>query len=132
MRRFYLNIMEYPFKFSEINLTDSMLEKLGFAEWWGGSGDNMDSRIHLTGKSFDIHSIDEKDDEDDGYGFGKPRYVAYHYCDDKWNRLYFLHELYEYIKSGNCKEAMDDFLSRCEKCNLMPYIASYEAFLIGA
>jgi len=121
--------MEYPFKFNEIILTDNMLKLLGFGDWCGGAGDFNDSRIHLDGKSFDIHSIDEKDDDADGYGYHPKQYCAYHYCDDKWNAIYFLHELYEYIKSGECETALIDFISRCKKCNLMPNIESYLVFM---
>lgn len=117
----------YPFPFEEILLTDRMLEKLGFPNWWGGSGDFNDSRIELSGKSFGIHAVEEKDDESDGYGY--PRYVAYHYTDENWNTLYFLHELYEYIRSAG-DQYIEEFKNRCKECNLTPYIKSYEDFLL--
>jgi hypothetical protein len=116
--------MNYPFEFDEALLTDKMLEKLGVSEWWGGSSECMDARLHLNGKSFDIHSIDEQDDDSFGYG-DNPKYLPYHYTDGNWKTIYFLHELYEYIKSGGCVEAYNDFMERCKKCNLMPYIESY-------
>lgn len=120
--------MEYPFEFSSINLTDTILEKLGFADWWGGSGDFYDSVIHLADKNFHIHALCEKDDENDGYGHNKV-YVSYHYTDSDWNRLFFLHELYEFIKSANSEEALHEFKDRCKKVNLSYYIDSYENYI---
>lgn len=117
----------YPFEFNEINLTDTMLKKLGLSEWWGGSGDNNDARLHLNGKSFDIHSTDELDQECGGYA-KNDSYVSYHYYNDKYQTMYFLHELYEYIVAGECQEAINDFLERCEKCYLLTYIESYLKF----
>jgi len=126
--------MNYPFEFDELLLTDTLLSKLGFTDWWGGSGDWSDSVLGLSGRAIRIHSLDEKDDESDGYsalgGNGdNPAYVSYHYTTDEWTRMYFLHELYEYIKSFNDEQTMNDFLYRCKRTNTMHHINSYLEYL---
>ena len=122
--------LKYPFEFNEILLTDTILEKLGFSDWWGGSGDFSDSRITLGGQLFEIHSVDEKDDDADGYGYHPKQYVAYHYISGDWNEnIYFLHDLYEYIKDFDNKEVLKEFVERCVKTNLKPNIDSYLKYI---
>jgi len=115
-------------RFHKLLLTNTLLEKIGFTEWNDGSGDFTESRLFLSGKPFDIYDIEEKDDENDGY-YNEPIYVSAHFTNDKFEPIYFLHDLYEYIKSKDDKEALKDFVNRCEQTNCNYYIKSYLDYL---
>lgn len=121
--------MIYPFEFSEMLLTSRALDKLGFTEYWGGSGDFGDRRFGITkdGKQYEkwlfITELDEKDDECDGYCKDK-WYVSSRYIGKYTGSIYFLHELYEEILAQT-PSLEEYFLERCIKCNMINYINSY-------
>ena len=117
--------MKYPFEFNEINLTYSMLEKMGFV-FWDGTGDYFNGRLWIANKSVNVFLVKEMDDETEGYG--DPLYKAEHFADYNWRPIYFLHELYESVKTYG-DDVTEGFLSLCEKLNLMPYIDSYNQYL---
>lgn len=124
----------YPFEFSEMLLTSRALDKLGFTEYWAGSGDfgtrsfgillnDGSNNRYEKDKWIQIIELDEKDDDCDGY------------CSDKWyapcryigkytGSIYFLHELYEELLAQT-PHLEEYFLEQCTKCNMINYINSY-------
>ena len=119
----------YPFEFNEINLTDEMLDHLGFKEWWGGSGYWGSSQINLAGVPIRIFRTHEELDINMGYG-ESASYQSSHYCGDKFNgNIYFLHELLEYVKSFNSEQCTELFIEKCKLTNLGEYIESYNNYL---
>lgn len=116
---------EYPFKFRCILLSDRMLKKIGFGDWNDCAGDFSKSQLILKDDvRIIIYCLDEKDDTYDGY-WPNSEYVSPEYLDIHFQHFYFLHELYEMVKSKNNEIAMNDFIDRTTKCNLKPFIDSY-------
>lgn len=145
--------MNYPFEFTELILTDRILDLLGFTEYWGGPGDFGDRRlgIKLDKNRFDsnysvfyIYQYDEKDDECDGYGYGEPQYVpsyyalpGYYYSAGQiaeqiktgvYSSIYFLHELYDAIDKFT-PDLIPFLESNISKYNMKPYLDSYKKFI---
>ena len=131
--------MEYPFKFSEMLLTDKVLDVLGFSEYWGDSGDSGSRCLYLDGIIGDekytengkneypryyIHVIDEKDDECDGY-CTPAKYCPERITDKDFSCMYFLHEMYEDILSRRTPEEIEVFQELLKKNNMWIYIESY-------
>lgn len=117
--------IEYPFKFQEMLLTDKALDALGFSEYWDSSGD-FGTRSFW---SYTLIEYLETEDPDCGYGIGQAWYSPHHYAegfDHGGKRLYFLHELYESIKTWTPNE-LDKFVDKTKEIgvNMYPYIESY-------
>jgi hypothetical protein len=129
--------MTYPFEFKELILTDRILDKLGFTEYWAGSGDygercfgikkNENQFEHVP---YRIVEIDEKDDDCDGYCETR-NYVAQYYQSPfraKVHRsIYFLHDLYDDIQD-NAPHVLEFFVQKCKENNMYPFIESYLTF----
>lgn len=133
--------MNYPFEFEELLLTERVLDVLGFTEYWAGCGDFGDRRLDLGGKvgderltskkeypSYFIYVLDETEDPESGYGYGKPKYCSEKVFSKNFDSiLYFLHDLYEDILKRRTPEEIEAFIEITKKkdVNMYPYIESY-------
>jgi len=117
--------MKYPFEFASLLLGDTVFEKLGVKEWWGGSGDYCETNLRLNGLVMKVFMTDEVD----GGDYYEPLYKPRMYTNDDYCYMRYLHELYDHIKSKGVPGAVEDFLGRCEKANMLGYINSYEDYL---
>lgn len=118
-----------------LNITSTVLDRLGFSEYWdehctwGGR-----TLTFSDGTKFRIVEQCEMDDEDQGYGYGRPKYIANHFYFSGWFAipaidtnhcdLFFLHEMYECIKS-NYPSVIGEFVSKCKAVNMGEYIEEY-------
>lgn len=137
----------YPFEFEYMTITDRALDALGFGQYWGGSGDFGTRAIRLSGQDgipggiYRIADIDETDDDTDGYGPMKGKYVSQHYAPypfeagELGNPIIFLHELYEDIKrkfdgEGNkiLSEEVLLFEKKCKEAKMDKYIDSWKNY----
>lgn len=124
-------------EYDKLNLTDRILDKLGFSEYWdehctwGGR-----TLTFKNGTRFRIVDQEEMDDDTEGYSsFGK--YIAHHFYfrasfaipSLSWQvgdrDLFFLHEMYECIKD-NYPDCIDEFLEKCKELKMKCYIDEYE------
>src|SRR5689334_20443109 len=119
---------EYPFKFSYIPVSDEMLDKLGFSEYYSMSSSICGYRqldFDECEHSLRIIVHDETSDPDEGYGSGTPIYMSWHIskyffrndsgmveCD--WDWIHFFHELYEYVAMVS-PEFLSLFEKRCRE-----------------
>jgi len=124
--------MEYPFKFNECILTEDILDKLGFSDYWAGSGEFGNrtfskERDDGSNTSEFAYRMVVSDQLDDGsMGWGKLEYKPeYFIVEDFQTTLYFLHDLYENIFSKENEELNKLFLSKCTEIGLESYIQSY-------
>lgn len=132
--------MNYPFQFDTILITSKLLDVMGFSEYWPGCGEFGERALDLGGKTGDIRlkskgefplyyikEIDETEDPESGYGYGKPQYCSNHFCNKDFQPMYFIHEMYEDIISRRTPKEIENFISLCGKkgVNLYPYIQSY-------
>ena len=119
----------------KLNLTDKILDKLGFSEYndehgtWGGR-----TLTFRMGTRFRIVDQEEMDDDTEGYGEGM--YIAAHFYFGGWfawekiegeHDLYFLHEMYECIKKYY-PSCVDEFVEKCESLKMKVYIDDYINF----
>jgi hypothetical protein len=120
--------MEYPFKFNELLLTSRVLDKLGFTEYWNGSGyfgtrRLIDKEAHDV--FYELFQTDEMDDPTDGYDpYNPPEYQTQHYCTKDWERMYFLHELYEDFLL-RYPDKIEYLTKQIKTCNMYPQLKSY-------
>lgn len=117
-----------------LNITDGVLDKLGFSEYWDEHGTWGGRTLKFSnGTQFRIIEQCEMDDEDEGYGYEKV-YTAQHFYFSDWFAipkidsgnfdLFFLHEMYECINKcyPNC---IDEFVLKCKSLNMGIYIEDY-------
>jgi hypothetical protein len=119
-----------------LNITERILDKLGFSEYWDEDATWGGRTLTFSnGTSFRIIEQEERDDEDEGYGyeaiyisnhyyfagyFATPKiYPPYLYYD-----LFFLHEMYECIEK-EYPDCIDEFVANCKDLNMKPYIDDY-------
>jgi hypothetical protein len=117
-----------------LNITDTVLDRLGFSEYWDEHGDWGGRTLTFSsGQQFRI--IETEENEDDSYGYHKDgTYVAKHWWFADWFALpkiskgnfdlFFLHEMYECIKQCY-PECLDEFTERCQKLKMGAYIKDY-------
>lgn len=133
--------MNYPFEFEECLLDDTILDALGFSEYWGGCGDYGERRLHFNLeytndeliwlkdiqqlKFYEIIEIDAQEDDCYGYGSVKTRIPRTYYNTKTGETLYFLHDLYLSIKQNRLPKELDVFIKLCESANLSRYIKSF-------
>lgn len=110
----------------KLNITSTVLDKLGFSEYWAGSGDFGKRTIRFEdGSWYDIIEYDEKEDANDGYTPIK-KYVTNHYANSfNYRNIFFLHELYEVIRTHCSPTALDEFYVKCKEVNMSYYIDKY-------
>lgn len=109
-------------------ITDRVLDKLGFSEYWAGSGD-YSSRIltFSNDDSLEITDFDEKDDDTDGYttwGTYQPQHfdICSHVnkknmTNNEYYNLVFLEDLHLAIRNhwSNCEQ---EFVDKCTKLKM--------------
>ena len=109
--------MKYPFEFSECKLDNTILEKLGFVDWWGGSGDFSESYSKELG--FRIQVTDER------VCYWSGDFCDEHYFNIDGNcRFHFLHDLLLFVREHH-NENYNNFLELCKKENLYHYVKDY-------
>ena len=115
----------YPFDFNELLLTEDVLDKLGFTEYWAGSGDYGKRLLKFSDGPF--YTINEMDSlEDNSYGYSYAEYSANRYLSDNFGKsLYFLHDLYEDILGKRTVEEVGEFINKTKEVNMFPYIESW-------
>lgn len=117
----------------KLALTDSILDKLGFSEYWDENGDWGGRTLTFTdGTRFRIIDYCEKDDEDDGYGYGEGKFRGAHFTFCGWfalpkidgdHELFFLHEMYECIQKYY-PSCLPEFTEKCIKLLMRSYLPS--------
>jgi hypothetical protein len=126
----------------KLNITSSVLDRLGFSEYWDEHGTWGGRWLSFSnGVTFQIAEICETDDIYEGYSGmsgDEPTYVAQHYkfwggfaipkIDDAVVDLFFLHEMYECIKT-HYPHCLDEFTAICNRANMGPYIDDYLLFV---
>jgi len=122
----------------KLNITDTILDKLGFSEYWDENGTWGGRTLTFSnGTRFRIVEQIEMEDEHEGYGAmsnSEPRYIANHFyfvgwfaipkTEAKHYELYFLHELYKCIES-EYPDCLAEFIAKCKEQNMKPYIDEY-------
>lgn len=116
----------------KLNITDTILDKLGFSEYWDEHGD-WGGRI-LDFKSGDrLQVIETEENDDDTYGYGDGCYIAHHFSfagffaipklkDAHYHHdVYFLHDLYEII-SELYPNALEEFIQKCRELKMDSYL----------
>lgn len=115
-----------------LNLTDTILDKLGFSEYWDEHGTWGGRTLTFkNGVNFRIIDYDETDDDTDGYGDGA--YVAQHFYFTGWfatpkidgdSDLFFLHEMYECVEKYY-PTCLEEFVEKCNRLKMKVYIDDY-------
>jgi hypothetical protein len=131
----------YPFEFDECLLDTSVLDQLGFGDYWGGSGDfgtrTLDFNLHPSCKFLGINlpacRVNVMDENEDVYcGMADKEFVPQRIVsEDFQTSLYFFHDLYEVIKKNESEagiRAFDVFRSICFDKNFGRYIESWEKY----
>jgi hypothetical protein len=121
--------------FNKLNITEDVLDKLGFTEYWDENGTSGGRTLHFE-TSNDRLRVNEQCQMDDCYEGYNPKgaeYVSQHWSflgwfatpkvDDDYD-LFFLHEIYEVIKKHYPK-SLNEFVERCEKVLMGGFIKSY-------
>lgn len=109
---------------NKLNLTDGVLNKLGFSEYVDGAGDFGSRALTFKdGHKIIIWEIDEKEDDTDGYSIDG-KYVSNHYCGTNWNALFFLHDIYEEIITNHENYELE-FIDICRSIKMDAYIYDY-------
>ena len=115
-------------------ITSTLLDKLGFSEYWDENGDWGGRTLTFSdGTRFRIMDLGELDDDEFGYGNGK--YRPAHFCFAGWfaipeikekadHELFFLHEMYQCIEKFY-PSCLNEFLFRCNALKLTYYIDSF-------
>ena len=118
---------------SRLPITDTMLNKLGFSEYWDEHGTWGGKTLTFNnGVRFRIIEQKEMDDDTEGYAsFG--RYIAHHYYFAGWfaipeiegdAELFFLHEMYECIEKYY-PTCLEEFVEKCKALKMQVYIDEY-------
>lgn len=117
-----------------LNITDKVLDRLGFSEYWDEHGDWGGRTLTFSnGTRFRI--IDTEENEDDSYGYSKDgTYVAQHFYFADWFAipkidkghfdLFFLHEMYECIEQCY-PDCLEEFVSKCRQLKMGVYLDDY-------
>ena len=113
--------------FHRIPLTEDVITKLGFGEYWGDCGDSGTRNLTNPDKPnfglMRIHEVDQKDDACDGYCMIK-EYVANHFTTEKFESIYFLHELFDEAEK-NFPDAIPLLTGNAKKYNMWFAMESY-------
>mgnify|MGYP001329952384 CR=1 FL=1 len=115
----------YPFDFNELLITRDVLDKLGFTEYWAGSGDYGTRLLKFSsGPFYTIKEMDSLEDNSSGYSYAE--YSANRYLSENFSKsLYFLHDLYEDIWSRRTYDEVCEFVEKTKEVNMYPYIESW-------
>ena len=118
----------------KLNLTDRILDKLGFSEYWDENGTWGGRTLAFkNGVKFRIIEQEEMDDDTEGYGDGM--YIAQHFYFAGWFAwekidgecdLFFLHEMYECIEKYY-PTCLEEFIEKCKSLKMKIYIDDFLA-----
>lgn len=120
----------------KLNITDTILENLGFSEYDDENGDSGGRTLTFkNGTRFRILEVCEKDDDSDGYD-SDGKYIANHYCFIGYFALpqmkigleydlFFLHEMYECIEK-EYPTCLEEFTAKCKEFKMYYYIEEYK------
>ena len=118
----------------KLNLTDRILDKLGFSEYWDEHGTWGGRTLTFkNGVKFRIIDQEEMDDDTEGYGDGM--YIAQHFYFAGWFAwekidgeydLFFLHEMYECIEKYY-PTCLEEFVDKCKNLKMKIYIDDFLA-----
>lgn len=135
---------EYPFEFDECLLDTSVLDQLGFGEYWGGSGDfgsrtldfNLHPEVIFLSVRLPACRVNVMDENEDGnYGMADKQFVPQRIVSENFQtRLYFLHDLYEYVSSNQSDigiRAFNVFRMICFEKGFGCYVESWEKYKNG-
>lgn len=119
--------MNYPFEFNELLLTEKVIQYMGFNNWWGDSGDGYEIAF---GKENDPTSVVNYRlratcEESEPYSYSTSYYQTQHIMNDKFEPLYFIHELYEDIVKNASVKDFNILITHFKKLSVYPYIQSY-------
>lgn len=126
---------------TKLNITDDVLDKLGFSEYWDEHGTWGGRTLSFSnGTRFRIQESCKNDDGNEGY-VHPPTYIANHYIfsggfaipsidGNIHKELFFLHEMYEVVKEFY-PDCLVEFVGLCRKKNMGPYIDWYLADMIA-
>ena len=118
----------------KLNITSTILDKLGFSEYWDEHGTWGGRTLTFgNGTMFRIVEQCEMDDDEEGYGNGK--YVANHYYFSGWfaipNKdaschydLFFIDEMC-YCIEKEYPECLSEFINKCKKLNMEYYLPEH-------
>jgi hypothetical protein len=116
---------------TRLNITDKVLDKLGFSEYWDEHGTWGGRTLTFSnGVMFRIIEQEEMDDDTEGYS-SNGRYVAAHFYFADWFAipqidkghfdLFFLHEMYDCIEKCY-PDCLQEFVLKCNSLKMGAYI----------
>lgn len=115
---------------SRLNITDAILDKLGFSEYWDEHGTWGGRTLEFSNRiKFRIIDQEEQDDDTAGWHEGGS-YVSHHFYFAGWfaipaieghSDLFFLHEMYECIEKYY-PTCLDEFIKKCIQLKMGNYI----------
>ena len=117
-----------------LNITDTILDKLGFSEYWDEHGTWGGRTLTFSdGTQFRIMDQEEMDDDTEGHYTGGT-YIAHHFSFSGWFAipkidkghfdLFFLHEMYECIRECY-PDNLEEFTSKCRQLKMGSYIDDF-------
>lgn len=130
------------FEFKELLLSDMVLDRLGFSEYWDENCTWGGRTITLGAADgeYCIRILDQEEMDDDIQGFyGGGNHVAHTFSytgffgtpsTEHYSDLYFLHQLYDLIEFL-CPQHTNEFILRCNKNNMGNQIKSYLEFKLA-
>lgn len=114
----------------KLNITDTVLDKLGFTDYWDEDGD-WGGRILKFSDGNWLRIIEHGEIDDDSYGHTSGgRYIANHYSFAGFfalppiqgnHDLFFLHEMYQCIKMYY-SDSLEEFENKCRDLKMGVYI----------
>lgn len=124
--------------FQRLNITDAVLDRLGFSEYWDEHG-TWGGRT-LTFSDGTRFRIIEREEQDADYYQNANQYIAKHFYFAGWFAipkinssgsafdLFFIHEMYECIKKFY-PQCLDEFVSKCDTLGMEIYIKEYLEYI---
>lgn len=117
-------------KTNKLNITDQVLTKLGFSEYWDEHGTWGGRTLTFKdGTKLRIIEQEEMDDDTEGYALDGV-YIAHHFYFAGWfawppivgyHDLYFLHDLYNCIKQYY-PHCLEEFIEKCNSVKMGTYL----------
>ena len=116
--------------YHKLNITDDVLDKLGFSEYWDEHCTWGGRTLTFTnGTRFRIIEQEQMDDGNEGYG--TPQYISQHFYFTGWFALpkneaphcdlFFLHEMQEVI-TIYYPDCLEEFKEKCKKAHMEIYL----------
>lgn len=118
-----------------LNITDDVLDKIGFSEYWDDDGDSGTRTLSFkNGDRLVIVEYLQMDDDTEGY-LTNGIYRSDHYLfvgykaipkSENDYDLFFLEQMYEVIKElyPNC---LNEFLDKCREVKMIEYVQEHIA-----